>query len=401
MTAKTAKKRKWTQWIFWIIAAIVVIVLVTAFFFVRAITPPTPTAFYTPPDPLPAGAPGSIIRSEQITTNVPEGAVAWRVLYQSTGIDGEPVAVSGLVIAPEEESTSPRPVVAWAHGTVGVLPECGLSHTPNPFEDIPAVELLVNEGYVIAATDYPGLGTPGIHPYLVGPVEAAAVLDSVRAARELDVDAGDQFVIWGASQGGHATMWAAQSAPEYAPELTLLGAAAAAPALDLPGIFEWGLDKRAGAIVISEALYAWDHFYEGINLDDVVDPELRDKFEEIARTCISTPLRFLLAGNIPTPEQFLMVDPLTTEPYRTILDENVPTNPINVPILISHGTGDSLIPFEGSVNVAAERCAAGEDVQLVRYPGVEHPAALESAIMTVGWIDDRFAGRPTSPNCGE
>ena len=38
-------------------------------------------------------------------------------------------------------------------------------------------------GYAIAATDYPGLGTPGPHPYLVGDSEARAVIDSVRAAR--------------------------------------------------------------------------------------------------------------------------------------------------------------------------------------------------------------------------
>ena len=41
----------------------------------------------------------------------------------------------------------------------------------------------MERGSVVAATDYPGLGTPGTHPYLVGDSEARAVIDFVRAAR--------------------------------------------------------------------------------------------------------------------------------------------------------------------------------------------------------------------------
>jgi alpha-beta hydrolase superfamily lysophospholipase len=308
--------------------------------------------------------------------------------------------VSGVVVAPTGASDEPRPVVAWAHGTVGILPECGTSHLNDPFQQIPQIALMVREGFVVVATDYPGRGTPGIHPYLVGPVEAHSVLDSVRAAREMDVNAGERYAIWGESQGGHSTLWAAQSAPEYMPELTLLGAAVSAPAADLAGIFESGLDKRLGAIVISEALYAWSIVYDDMNLDDLIKPEMRDQFESVAKTCVTTPLAFLTLGGVPTPSEFLKVDPVTTEPYKTILSENTPRGRIDVPLLISHGTADTLIPLEGSEAEAARRCAEGENVQFVRYPGVGHPAAEESGIMTVGWIEDRFAGRPTGPTCG-
>jgi len=41
---------------------------------------------------------------------------------------------------------------------------------------------MLARGYVVVATDYEGLGDPGVHPYLVGVSEAYAVLDSVRAA---------------------------------------------------------------------------------------------------------------------------------------------------------------------------------------------------------------------------
>ncbi|MFN8565503.1 MAG: lipase family protein [Anaerolineae bacterium] len=193
--------KNWKRWLLALVLGIVALVVIAILLLQRAATAPTPSAFYIPPDPLPAGAPGTIIRSEPITDSLPDGAVAWRVLYLSTDDADNPIAVSGVVIAPEGADSTPRPVVAWAHGTVGVLPECGISHTSNPFNHIPEVELMVREGFVVAATDYPGHGTPGVHPYLVGPVEAHSVLDSVRAARQLDASAGDQLRRLGALAG--------------------------------------------------------------------------------------------------------------------------------------------------------------------------------------------------------
>ena len=68
-------------------------------------------------------------------------------------------------------------------------------------------------GYVIAATDYQGLGTRGPHPYLVGESEGVGALDSVRAARNLEeADASADFVVWGESQGGQASLFTGQLA---------------------------------------------------------------------------------------------------------------------------------------------------------------------------------------------
>jgi acetyl esterase/lipase len=391
---------KLRRWFLWLVLGLLVLVGIAGVWFWRATIAPTPPAFYTPPDPLPAGAPGALIRSEPLTDSLPEGAMAWRILYLSTSLNGEPVAVSGVVIAPVGQSASPRPVIAWAHGTVGVLPQCGVSHTKNPYQQTPTVDLLVREGFIVVATDYPGLGTPGVHPYLVGPVEAYAVLDSIRAARQLDVNAGDQFVVWGASQGGHASLWAAQTAAEYAPELRLIAAAASAPATDLAKIVQAKLDDRGGGVFTSAALYAWSHTYLGANLDEIIKPEQRAQFERMATTCISTPAAFLTIGDLLTPSAYLSADILAIEPWRTFFADNTPRGQITVPLLITHGSADNLIPFELSEAEAARRCAAGENVTLIRLPGVGHDARDESAVITLGWIEDRFAGHPTGSTCG-
>ena len=389
----------WKRWLAIVAAVILLAAGVSYWLFQRAATPVSPTAFYTPPEPLGAGAPGTIIRKELVTDDLPEGAIAWRIMYISTGMKGEPIAVTGIVVAPKEKGEAPRPVIAWSHGTVGVLPECGVSHTTDPYKQTPVVELMVREGFVVAATDYPGLGTPGVHPYLVGTVSAYSILDSVRAARQLDLNAGDRFAVWGASQGGQAALWAAEKAPEYAPELKLTAAAASAPAINLAGIIRAKTDDPGGGVLISEALYAWSHTYPDANLDAAVKPERRAQFEKMAKTCISTPLAFLTLGGLLKPSEYLKVDLMATEPWRTIIETNTPRGRLNVPLLITHGTADTLIPLELNEAEAERRCAAGETVQFMRLPGVTHDARNESGVLTVGWIQDRFAGRPAPTSC--
>ena len=194
-----------------------------------------------------AGPPGSIIRAEVMDIGTP-GASTFRILYRSVAPDGRPIAVSGVVIRPAGRNPPEgRPVVAWAHPTTGVARKCAPSLIPNVLTDIPGLLDILHRGWVIAATDYPGLGTAGIHPYLVGVSEAHAVLDSVRAARAIaEVGAGDRFVVWGHSQGGHAALWTGELARDYAPELKLLGVAAAAPATELGALFEDDLDIPCG-----------------------------------------------------------------------------------------------------------------------------------------------------------
>jgi hypothetical protein len=192
------------------------------------------TPFYQASTQQMAGAPGTIIRSEPMLF-APAGTQAYRVLYRSTGLSGEPIAVSGVIIVPPGPAPAGgRPIVAWAHPTTGVVPHCAPSLAIFVFQQMAGLRQLIEQGAVVAATDYPGLGTAGPHPYLVGDSEARAVIDSVRAARNIPgVDGGNDFAVWGHSQGGQASLYTGLIAGSYAPELHLVGVAAAAPATSL------------------------------------------------------------------------------------------------------------------------------------------------------------------------
>jgi hypothetical protein len=78
------------------------------------------------------GAPGTLIRQEHMS-GAPLDATAYRILYRSTGLNNEPIAVSGVVIIPAGPPPAEgRSIIAWAHPTTGVVPHCAPSLTGRP-----------------------------------------------------------------------------------------------------------------------------------------------------------------------------------------------------------------------------------------------------------------------------
>ena len=84
-----------------------------------------------------------------------------------------------------------------------------MTRTRSPATRYPLLQRWLKAGYAVVRTDYEGLGTPGVHQYLVGKSEGRSVLDAVRAARALEPRCRKRFVIAGHSQGGHAALFAA------------------------------------------------------------------------------------------------------------------------------------------------------------------------------------------------
>ncbi len=149
------------------LAALVVVAGVAIGITLYVTRAPDPGPFYEPPAGAEDAAPGELLRSEDHRAGVPEGARGWRILYSTTGMDGRPVAVSGMVIAgaAARDAEGPRPVLAGAHGTIGVARGCALTLLPDPGVALPKpLDRILAEGWVVVATDYVGLGGPGPTP---------------------------------------------------------------------------------------------------------------------------------------------------------------------------------------------------------------------------------------------
>ena len=84
--------------------------------------------FYAVPDPLPSGPHGTLIRYEPLDDQAFDGATAYRIMYLSESLQGDPIAVTGLASVPTAEAPADgRPTVTISHGTTGIADECAPS----------------------------------------------------------------------------------------------------------------------------------------------------------------------------------------------------------------------------------------------------------------------------------
>jgi uncharacterized membrane protein HdeD (DUF308 family)/fermentation-respiration switch protein FrsA (DUF1100 family) len=370
-------------------------------------SPNAPGEFYTAPSPLPAGPPGTIIRTEVID-GFHAGSTAYRVLYKSTGYDGKPTAVSGFIAVPDGPAPAQvRNVLAYTHGTVGVASNCAPSLVKNEDQQPLFVEgggAFLAAGYVIAASDYQGLGTPGPHPYLVGASEAMNELDIVRAAHNLkQAQAGTRFAVWGHSQGGQAALFTGQLAASYAPELQLVGVAAGGPVPNLVDMFKANIKTTIGKVLISMALRSWEQVYDDAHLDQIVRPVARPIVARIARNCLYSKNQILgsIPGALALGLTFLHSPAWETEPWKTIALKNTPGGaPTKAPILIVQGDADTIVPPDVTERLVHKLCKDGETVELRLAPGVNHlETGHEAAPAVASWIADRFVGKSPPTSC--
>lgn len=362
------------------------------------------TAFYMPSPEEVAGPPGTLIRSEPMPF-APAGAQAYRILYRSTGLNGEPIAVSGVAVIPLGEAQGPRPIVAWAHPTTGVVPHCAPSLAIFVFQQMQGLRQFVENGAVVVATDYPGLGTQGPHPYLVGVSEGRSVLDSVRAVRSLPgAGGGNSFAVWGHSQGGQASLYTGILAKSYAPELNLVGVAAAAPATSLTTLMGDDFKSSGGKNLTAMTLWSWSRVFSA-PIDKVVLPEAIPTVDTLANECIESIFDILERRRTEKPleQAFLSVPNIATvEPWRSLAARNTPgTLPPRIPLFLAQGTNDNLVRPEVTRAYMQRQCKAGGKVAMLWLPGVGHGfAGRDAADSAVSWMMDRFAGRPAPSDCG-
>jgi acetyl esterase/lipase len=351
------------------------------------------------------GTPGGVI-SVSPMPGAPDGASAYRILYASLGLAGEPIPVSGVVIVP----TGPAPpgglpIVAWAHPTTGIVSRCAPSLARVFFASVQGLRAMLTRGYIVVATDYPGLGTPETHPYLVGVSEGRAVLDSVRAVRQIPgIGAGRAFAVWGHSQGGQAAIYAGLLVQQYAPELQLVGVAAAAPATDLRTLMVDDLGTGGGNNITAMTLWSWSRIYE-TPMEAVVTPAAIPVINRLANLCIERWFDvFIRRGPTQGLEKsFLKVkDFPDKEPWRRLLTENTP-GPLSpgIPVFVAQGTADALVRPAVTASYVDTLCRHGSKVRLEVLQGVGHAfIARDAADDAVAWIASRFSGKSPPDDCG-
>ena len=361
---------------------------------------PTPglPPFYAVPSPLPHAPAGTLLKVEQLPVAGLHGAM-FRVMYLSTTALGAPVAVTGLIAVPSTPApASGFPVVSWAHGTTGMAPQCAPSLDPSGVEGTAALaNVVIDRGWVFAATDYQGEGTPGPLPYLVGSTAAHDTIDIVRAARHLPAaQASSTYAVWGHSEGGHTALFALELGLIYAPELHLVGVVAGAPPSQFP-LFSPALHDSPDRYYVLMIEGGINAAYGGTRapLDRVLTPLGVSLVPDLVKGCEA----YVMQAVDQYPfDQVFKANAESDPGWKVLADENDPASiakAVPVPLLIPQGGNDTTIPPVTTQVLTQHLCQVGQDVARWIYPGFGHADVVPVYLGDVGrWLADRFAGAP-------
>jgi hypothetical protein len=350
-----------------------------------------------------SGPLGQVVRSQPLGVHVDNGT-ALRIIYRTERADGSRTFSSAMVFIPDNDSAgTPRPVVAWAHGTVGLGPQCAPSRSAHPVGNIAWVSSMLARGWVVTATDYAGLGTPGTSGYLVGDDEANDVLNSVRALRYIpSAHAGSTFAVWGHSQGGSSALFTASRAHSYAPELHLVATVASAPAAELVPLLNQTYNSTLAWVIGPEVLTSWPATYRGLPIRSILTGAGYDNYRRTAQRCITSAAAEGLIRNA-VKQRFFNGNPVSNSRWRTIAEQQTaPVLAASQPVMVVESLTDQVVLPNTTALYIQRACAAGSDLTSLWLTDVGH-IQLSSTIApaVVGWLADRFASRPTAPTCNQ
>ncbi|EPN36086.1 lipase [Pseudomonas syringae pv. actinidifoliorum] len=365
--------------------------------------------FYTWAGDLPS-RPGELLRSEPLTPQqgLKSAALNIRILYTSTdGRSNGPIAVSGALFIPE--GTPPKggwPLMAWAHGTVGSADVCAPSFAGRSGRDTRYLNEWLGRGYAIVATDYEGLGTPGLHPFGLSSPLAYGVLDSIRAVQRADFKLSSRVVVFGQSQGGRAAFATAVYKKTYAPELNIVGVVATGTPYPMAsghaGII--GQDTSRDQVTPSLAYNLLRLSTAGlINPSFVATGYLSDRakpaFEVSQRDCLQAIERKVVADGLTFNNSFKRSPEAALDQVNR--ESSYPTLTSDIPIFIGTGGKDVVSPVRSQIALVKDACTAGDRVEWHYYPQLDHSGAVNGSLPdSTLFVEKAFSGEFMAGSCG-
>lgn len=323
---------------------------------------------------------------------LPGSVGSQRILYSTTTVGDRPTTASAAVYLPPGPAPEGGwPVIAWAHGTVGLGDSCAYSVAgPSAVErDWAYLGTWMDQGYAIVAADYAGLGAPGEHPYLNGVVEAHNVVDAVHAAVNHYPQLAPRWAVVGQSQGGGAAMFTARYATEFGgPELDYRGAVATGvPAYieDVLTLLGPGMPPvELGAHTTAYVLYILDGLrttYPELDIGSFLDDAGRYWLDRAQDVCL-----------LPLGEELddadVVLGDLFTRPLAQIPDLHgvlagylgLPESGYDRPVFMGQGLFDTDVITPETLRYAGVLTANRQPVTFKAYP-TDHSGAVNASLV--------------------
>lgn len=330
---------------------------------------------------------GDLIRSVPLdrALSVSGAGVAFRILYSTVDQHDRPAVSTAAVFVPRGPAPPGGwPVIAWAHGTVGLGDDCTPSALPRSPRDDQYLSHWLGQGYLVVGTDYAGLGTPGLMSYLNSVAEAHSVVDSVKAVHQMDLPLSPKWAIVGQSQGGGAAVNSAW----WADRLT------GGSGLDYRGVVATGTPANIERVVIqagpelssrptppaaisytSYILAALREARPDLGVDQVLTPrgrELTDMAQTLCKPALDQQM-----GSADVNDLFSA--PIDTLPgIESALDAflGTPTDGYGRPIFLGQGLLDTDVPALSTETLYRQLVDNHQDVELHLYPDQDHSGTV-------------------------
>ena len=357
--------------------------------------------------------PGSLTGSTPLPEafSLPNVGRALKITYLSTnGVTGHGlVPVTAEVILPA--GTPPKggwPIVAWAHGTVGVADHCAPSDNPWSDRNRRYLSTWMQRGFAIVGTDYQGLGTSGVHPYLNTKVEAYSLLDGVRAALASVRNLQNKIMVVGQSQGGGAAFASASYAPAYAPELNIRGIVATGAPYITPELLKQMMTAPAAgsksetynpvmvyALYLAQGQAGYDPAFKPEN---AFTARAMPAYHAAADLCVYPLTDKVKADGLTFGDS---LKPGFAEALAPALEAmKYPTMKLAQPLFIGTGELDRDVPPPLQLGLVKAACAAGTVVQAHVYKGLNHDQTVNASLpASETFTQAVMAGQPVVAQC--
>jgi hypothetical protein len=370
--------------------------------------------FYVPPAGFAAAAPGAVLRSREVELAllgvIPQKVSAWQLLYRSCDLHQAPeVAVTTVLLPFGAEPDEERPLLAYQCAIDAIADKCFPSYAlqRGAFSpgSLPPLEMLIianalERGWAVTLADHEGMGG-----YFGAPREPGyRVLDGIRAALSfppLGLDAATRVGVWGYSGGGMASSWVAEMAPEYAPEIDIVGAALGAPVGD-PGETYIRLNGTLHAGLPALVVAGLRHLYPGLGrvIRDHADDEGIRRLDKIETMSTVEAVARFARDDFDDYTDIPLADILATPEVLEVFDDirlggRIP----ECPLLVVHPVHDQIIHIEDVDGQVERYVEGGAHVTYVRDRLSEHLSLMViAAPAMLEWLTDRFAGTPLPPS---
>ena len=320
------------------------------------------------------------------------------------GLPRAPRPSTGTVFIPHGQPPKGGwPVVSWAHGISGLGDSCAPSKVGPVLRqrDWSYLRTWMRQGYAVVASDYVGLGTPGLMPYLDGKATAHSVVDMVKAGvaftagKKPRLRLSKRWVTIGQSQGGGASVYTARYATQYGgKQLDFRGAVGTGtPAyiedyVKLLGPQDPPLTADLNAYLV----------YIVASLRDV-HPELR-----INEILTDAGKHYVGLAEVQCDEEFaktmdgvlistLFKEPMALRPgINEALDDymKMPESGFDTPVFMAHGALDIDVPYAQSARYGEQLEARGEPVRFETYP-TDHSGTMQASLEdTIPFVRRQF-----------